>query len=137
MTNEMAPEIKEMAFPPLPKALLESVLKRTLEYDCTDHVLPIEAWQIVSGTTPDYRKVMHDIALLLLGDTWYLIVKDPSDNGVPVLVFQKERVNVLLAGASSGGQSMVVVMITAGSKQDLAFAGKAIEKIIEKQSKPN
>jgi hypothetical protein len=136
MTNDMVPEIKEMAFPPLSKALLESVLKRTLEYDCTEHVLAIEAWQVVSGAMLDYRKAMRDIALVLLGDTWYLLSKDPSDNGVPVLVFQKERVNVLLAGASSGGQGMVVVMITAGSKPDLAFAAKTIEKVVEKQCKP-
>jgi hypothetical protein len=135
MANEMVPEIKEMAFPPLSKALLESVLKRTLEYDCTEHVHAIEAWQLVSGAKVDYRKVMQDIAVLLLGDTWYLISKEPSDNGVPVLVFQKERVNMLLAGASSGGQGMVVVMITAASKPDIAFAGKAIEKVIEKQSR--
>jgi hypothetical protein len=136
MTNEMVLEIKEMAFPPLSKALFESVLKRTLEYDCTDHVLAIEAWEVVSGVMLDYRKVMQDIARLLLGETWYLLSKEPSDNGVPVLVFQKERVNVLLAGAKSGDQGMVVVMITAGSKHDLAFAAKAIEKVIEKQCKP-
>ncbi len=133
MTNEMVPEIKEMAFPPLPIDLLESVLKRTLEYDCTDHVLAIEAWQVVAKAKLDYRKVMQDIALLLLGDTWYLLSKEPSDNGVPVLVFQKERVNVLLAGARSGDQGMVVIMVTAGSKPDLAFAAKTIEKIVAKQ----
>jgi hypothetical protein len=135
MTNDMVPEIKEMAFPPLSKALLESVLKRTLEYDCTDHVLAIEAWQVLARAMLDYRKVMQDIALLLLGDTWYLLSKEPSDNGVPVLVFQKERANVLLAGASSGGQGMVVIMVTAGSKPDLAFAAKTIEKVVEKQCK--
>ena len=91
MTNDMVPEIKEMAFPPLSKALLESVLKRTLEYDCTEHVLAIEAWQVIKGSLLDYQNVMRDIARLLLADTWYLLSNDPSNNGIPVLVFQKEH----------------------------------------------
>ena len=124
-----------MIFQPLSNALLENVLKRTLEYDCTDHVLAIETWKVVSGTMLDYRKSMQDMAMLLLGDTWYLISKEPSDNGVPVLVFQKDRVNLLIAGAKTGDIGMVVVMITASSKPELAFAAKAIEKVIEKQQK--
>jgi hypothetical protein len=137
MKNDMVPEIKEMAFPPLSRSLLESVLKRTLEYDLTEHVLAIEAWKMVSGAMLDFRKVMQDIAMLLMRDTWYLLSKEPSDNGVPVLVFQKERVNILLAGARSGDLGMVVIMITAGSKPDLAFAVKVIEKVVEKQCAPN
>ncbi len=135
MANNLAPEIKEISFSPLSKELLESMLKRTIEYDCTDHVLAMEAWQVVSGTKLDYRKVMQDMAVRLLGDTWYLQSKEPSNNGVPVLVFQKERVNLLLAGASSGDLGMVVVLVTASSKPDLAFAAKAIEKFVEKQAK--
>nr|MDO8083574.1 hypothetical protein [Candidatus Sigynarchaeum springense] len=132
MKNDLTPEIKEISFLPLSKALLESVLKRTIEYDCTDHVLAMEAWQVLSGPTLDYRKSMQDIAVLLLGDTWNMISKEPSDNGVPVLVFQKDRVNMLFAGARSGDLGMVVVMITAASKSDLALAAKTMEKITGK-----
>ena len=135
MVNEIIPEIKEMVFPPLSKTLLESVLKRTLEYDLTEHVLAMEAWHVVSYASLDHRKAMQDIALRLMEDAWYLLSKEPSDNGVPVLVFQKERVNILLAGARTGDLGMVVVMITAGSKPDLAFAVKAIEKVIDGQDK--
>ena len=135
MVNDMVPDIKEMSFPPISRSLLENVLKRTLEYDCTEHVNSIETWQVVAGAKVDYRKTMQGIAALLLQDTWYLISKESSNNGIPVLIFQKERVNVLLAGASSGGLGMVVILITAASKTDLAFAVKTIEKVIEKQSK--
>jgi hypothetical protein len=135
MADDILPEIQERVFPPLSAELLESVLKRTLEYDCTDHVLAIEAWEVVKGNMVDYKQVMRDIARLLLGDSWYFLSKEPSNNGVPVLVFQKERVNVLLAGSNAAGLGMVVVLVTSESKQDMAFAGKAIQKIIEKQCK--
>ncbi|MEX2684715.1 MAG: hypothetical protein Q6373_024295 [Candidatus Sigynarchaeota archaeon] len=111
------------------------MLKRTIEYDCTDHVLAVETWHVLAGSLLDYRRTMQDLAVQLLGDTWYLLSKEPSNSGVPVLVFQKERVHVLLAGARSGDTGMVVVLVTASSKADLAFAAKAIEKIVDKQRK--
>ncbi|NMC07696.1 MAG: hypothetical protein GYA24_20955 [Candidatus Lokiarchaeota archaeon] len=135
MATNPVPDIKDMTFRPLPKTLLESMLKRTLEYDCTDHVLANEAWQVIAGAELDYRKVMRDAARSFMDDAWYLISVEPANSGVPVLVFQKERVNMLLAGAIAGSQSMVVILITAASKQDLAFAGKSIERIVRKIAK--
>ncbi|MBN2153010.1 MAG: hypothetical protein JW839_16275, partial [Candidatus Lokiarchaeota archaeon] len=118
MANNIAPEIKKMSFQPLSKSLLEGVLKRTLEYDCTDNVLAARAWRVVSGVMLDYRKAMQAIASLLTSEGWDVLSTEPSNNGVPVLVLQKGRANVLIAGASAGELGMVVLLGTAGSKPD-------------------
>nr|MDO8113211.1 hypothetical protein [Candidatus Sigynarchaeota archaeon] len=108
------------------------MLKRTLEYDFVDHVLAIKAFQVLSGSKLDYKQAMRGIAQLMLDDTWYIISKDAGDNGIPVLVFQKEGVNVLVAGAKAGELAAVVILATAGSKTDLAFAQKVLQKMVDK-----
>ena len=80
----------------------------------------------------NYKKAMETIIQTFLSDNWFIISKEPADNGIPVFVFQQDAVNILVSGAMNGNRGGITAIVTAENKRDLAAAKKVADRALAK-----
>jgi hypothetical protein len=117
-------------FSPLPKNILGSLLTRTIGYGYFDYKLGFEESKLLVSENFNYRNMLIQIYDTMLENDWYVLSKKPAENSVPVFVFQKEGVHVLIAGARAGGLNGLIITITTSSKADLHYSKIFLNNLI-------
>ncbi|MHA1369075.1 MAG: hypothetical protein ACTSWN_02515 [Promethearchaeota archaeon] len=123
------PKIIDVPFKELSEKLLESVLERTLKYDYYDYFLDHEIKKKRISKDFNYVTFLEGMVLSLLEKNWFLIEQEPSENKLPVFIFQKEGVNILIIGGRANDLNAVMLFITASTSADLSFTGKELDKL--------
>ena len=124
------PEIITAEFDILPEKIFKDVLERTIEYEFSDYLHQHRNEMQFTSQKFNYKTFLNSFCEIMLSNMWYLLSKEPADNRIPVLIFQKEGVVVLIDGARMGDLSGLGIIITAENKADLIIGYKEIMPLL-------